>query len=256
MLHRAEGATHYNLRRYLPDSSLNNVVEQFWFVNWKLKATEVHTQKNLPDPNFHLILDNKKLKLIGPVSKTYSYKMQGTGEIIGVKFVLGALSTLLKLPISQYVDKELNFPQLADFDAESFMSKLAHSNNDEQTIDILQRYMAPFSVKPSQEQTKVRELVTLIKNDLTINKVEHLSEKMNLSVRTIQRYFQRHVGLSPKWLIRKYRLHQVIALLEQQSVNFLDLVESLGYTDQSHLIRDFKDIIGFTPIHYIRPQVQ
>ena len=241
----------YHLRRYYPSEQLSELVEQFWLVNWDLAGEKSHTQKNLPDPNFHLILDNRTIKLIGPVSKAYSYKMEGTGKIIGIKFELGALSGYLDSPLSHYVNKELDIQELTNFDVDTFLSEVDDLDCDEQIINTVQTYLAPFAISPSLELTRVRKLVNLIKTDLDITRVEHLSDRSNLAIRTIQRSFKDYVGLSPKWLIRKYRLHQALELLERQDVSFLDMVDWLGYTDQSHLIRDFKEIVGVTPSKYI-----
>lgn len=241
----------YHLRRYIPDIPLITLIEQFWLVNWNLSDKKPHTQKNLPDPNFHLIFDNQKIKLIGPIRKTYNYKMEGVGQIIGIKFQLGALSDHLTSPISHYVDKEIDAQQLVGFDVNECISTLDDSMSDKQIIELLEKHLAPLITIPSSDLIKVRELVNLIKNDTDITRVEQLSVKTKLSIRTIQRYFKHYLGLSPKWLIRKYRLHQALDLLEQQEVNFLDIVDYLGYTDQSHLIRDFKEIIGVTPKNYL-----
>ena len=116
ILHHRKSAEQYHLRRYFPDAHLSDLIEQFWLVDWDLRGKRAHTQQNLPDPNFHLILDNRQVKLIGPVSKAYSYKMEGKGRILGVKFSLGALSTHLELSPSNYVDKELDIQGVFDFD--------------------------------------------------------------------------------------------------------------------------------------------
>jgi len=178
--------------------------------------------------------------------------MEGVGKVIGIKFALGALSDFLESPLSMYVDKELDFQQLVNFDVDTLISKLDGLQDDEQIVEILQTYLTPFVITPSLELIRVRELVNRIKNDSDITRVEHLSKKTNLSIRTIQRCFKYYLGLNPKWLIRKYRLHQALELIEKEDVNFLDIVEWLGYTDQSHLIRDFREIIGITPNNYIQ----
>ena len=99
-------------------------------------------------------------------------------------------------------------------------------------------------------QQSVQKLVSLIKDEQSIVKVSQLSERAELSPRMIQRYFRKHIGLSAKWLIRKYRLHRVLERLDAGEVNILDVAMELEYTDQSHLIRDFKEIIGVTPNGY------
>ena len=54
------------------------------------------------------------------------------------------------------------------------------------------------------EQIKVKQLVQMIKTDSEIYTVADLSKQANMSIRTIQRLFNKYLGFSPKWLILKY----------------------------------------------------
>ncbi len=251
VLRHNKSAEHYHLRRYLPCAPLNTFIEQFWLVSWDLRGKPSHAQKNLPDANFHLVIDNQKIKLIGPVSKVYTYKMAAAGEVFGVKFELGALAGYLTTPLTNYVDKEVDLQQLADFDSNALISDLADTLSDKEIVEVLQKHISPLTVMPSAELLRIRKLVHLIKHNAKITKVEQLAEQADTSIRSIQRGFQYYLGLSPKWLIRKYRLHHALELLEQKEARILDIVAWLGYTDQSHLIRDFKEIIGETPNNYL-----
>lgn len=249
--HYKKSAQKYHLRRFLPDAPCNNIVDQFWLVNWHFSEHDSHTQQNLPDPNIHLVIENNQIKLIGPVSKSYTYKMTGSGRVIGVKFHLGVLSSWLGEPIANFVDKEICLKSRLTINLDKLAIKLTAIASDEELITVLFRYLKPFSKKPNADEMNVRQIIELTKHDDEINTVEDLATRSNLSVRTIQRYLKTYVGLSPKWIIRKYRLHQALAILEADEVNVLDVVERLGYTDQSHLIRDFKELIGKTPTNYL-----
>lgn len=77
-------------------------------VDWKLAESMTHTQQNLPDPNFYLVINDEGAQIIGPVSKVYAYEMRGEGRLIGAKFEIGALHELLGLPLVSYVDKEID----------------------------------------------------------------------------------------------------------------------------------------------------
>jgi AraC-like DNA-binding protein len=94
--------------------------------------------------------------------------------------------------------------------------------------------------------------LALIKETPSITKVEHLVELSDVPLRAFQRSFQNYLGMSPKWLIRKYRLHHALKALEDKTLTSADLVAMLDYTDQSHLIRDFKQFLGKTPSIYIK----
>lgn len=250
MLHQRQSAELYQLRRYFPDAALAGLIEQFWLVDWDLRDKAAHIQQNLPDPNFHLLISNGQLSMLGPVSKSYSYEMQGQGQIIGVKFALGALAERLNFKPADFIDKQLEVEQVFNMDTSRLLSELSVVNSDPQRVAILQSCFRPFAIRPSVQGARVRQLVSLIKQQSDITKVELLSEHSNLSVQAIQRCFRQYLGVTPKWLIRKYRLHHALQLLEQQSVEIADLVDALGYTDQSHLIRDFKEFLGVTPTAY------
>ncbi len=250
VLHHNQSAELYQLRRYFPDAALADLIEQFWLVDWDLRDKPAHIQQNLPDPNFHLVVSNGTVTVFGPVSKSYSYEMQGKGQIIGVKFALGALAERLNFKPADFIDKQLEIEQVFNMDTSRLLSELSAANSDQQRVAVLQSGFKAFAIAPSVQGARVRQLVSLIKQQSDITKVELLSERSNLSVQAIQRCFRQYLGVNPKWLIRKYRLHQALLLLEQQSVEIADLVEALGYTDQSHLIRDFKEFLGVTPTAY------
>lgn len=241
----------YDLRRYYPEPDLKDLVEQFWFVSWSLGTGNSHNQQNLPDPNFHLVFEKGSTKLIGPVSKVYNYTMEKTGQILGVKFKLGALLPLLNKPLSDYVDKEVDAKLCFKIELDALLAVIAQDPSDETLLEHFQHYLTPLSNPSSRTQIQVQQQVELIKNDASITKVEHLAERTNTSVRTLQRNFLKYVGLNPKWLIRKYRLHRALDELEQNLVSIVDLVERLDYVDQSHLIKDFKEIVGITPAQYL-----
>ena len=250
VLHRKVNEDYYHLRRYFPSDIFNGFIEQFWFVNWNLEEQKTHTQQNLPDPNFHLIISNEGVRLLGPVSKIYSYKMEGLGRIIGVKFETGALKELLPLPIKEYVNIDILAKEIFGSDLVNNFISLYENENDSEVISYIQDNFASFIQPISKSKATTQNLFTLIKNNENIHTVKQVASYANISSRSVQRYFLEYVGLSPKWLIRKYRLSRVLDELENNSVSVLDIVAQLEYVDQSHLIRDFKEVLGITPSRY------
>lgn len=65
--------------------------------------------------------------------------------------------------------------------------------------------------------------------------------------------FHDHVGVGPKWVIRRYRLHEVTELMAAGgSVRWAEVAAELGYADQAHLSRDFTRMFGEPPTSYAR----
>ena len=92
--------------------------------------------------------------------------------------------------------------------------------------------------------------------DPSITRVQQVSQKFHLAVRSLQRLFNQYVGVSPKWVIKRYRLHEAAEQLNTgRNVDWHKLVFDLGYFDQAHFIKDFMTIIGRTPAEYARHQL-
>jgi hypothetical protein len=75
-------------------------------------------------------------------------------------------------------------------------------------------------------------------------------EPQELSLRSIQRRFVQATGLT-QGSIRKIERARHATLLLQQGVSILDTVERAGYSDQAHMTRALKHLIGKTPAQII-----
>jgi AraC-like DNA-binding protein len=83
--------------------------------------------------------------------------------------------------------------------------------------------------------------------------VEHVARITGTGVRALQRLFGEYVGVSPKWVIARYRLHEAEARLSAgEDVDLAALALDLGYYDQAHFTRDFQAIVGRPPAAYAR----
>jgi len=92
-----------------------------------------------------------------------------------------------------------------------------------------------------------------IATDREITRVDQVVREFEISVRKLQRLFSEYVGVSPKWVIQRYRLHEAVERMAFASmIDWADMALDLGYADQAHLIRDFKKLVGQSPAEYAR----
>ena len=71
-----------------------------------------------------------------------------------------------------------------------------------------------------------------------------------LSARSMQRLFRRYLGVTPKWVLQRYRLHAAAERIAGGEGDLARLALDLGYFDQAHFIKDFKALVGRTPAGY------
>jgi AraC-like DNA-binding protein len=117
------------------------------------------------------------------------------------------------------------------------------------------RYVESFLRERLPAYDENINLIEMIINHISSNpdlmRVDDLVEELGLNKRTVQDMFHRYVGVSPKWVINRYRLQEATERLDQgDAVQFTHLAHELGYFDQAHFIKDFKAIIGKTPTEY------
>ena len=81
--------------------------------------------------------------------------------------------------------------------------------------------------------------------------VAALSEQLGIEERNLQRLFSNYVGVSPKWVIQRFRLQEAIWYLGQRgAVDLAMLSNQLGFFDQAHLTRNFTRLVGKSPMVY------
>lgn len=78
--------------------------------------------------------------------------------------------------------------------------------------------------------------------------IAEAADAAGVSRQHLARLFDVHVGLSPKRFARVTRFRRAIVL--GRSRRWPDVASTLGYADQSHLIAEFREFAGTTPVPF------
>jgi AraC-like DNA-binding protein len=79
-----------------------------------------------------------------------------------------------------------------------------------------------------------------------------VAAELGTSERTLQRALRHTIGLGPNDVARRIRLQEVVRRLNEPDPNMARISADLGYTDQAHLINEFRTVSGTTPGRYLR----
>jgi AraC-like DNA-binding protein len=131
------------------------------------------------------------------------------------------------------------------------MSSSAASDRREfgEILSIYLRWASQWAV--DREGELINRVVDLVEDDGGPRRVADLAAAMNMSTRALQRLCLHRTGLSPKWLIQRRRLQDAALSLREGRCSIADVAATLGYSDQAHLSREFKVVIGQTPSDYL-----
>lgn len=104
----------------------------------------------------------------------------------------------------------------------------------------------PFHVDKKLERFQFAEY--LIRSHSGRLPISELSEKMGMSISSLEEHFKEKVGLSPKLYSRIVRFNHCMDYIKgKNSKSWSEIVYEFDYFDQIHFIREFKKFYGYTP---------
>ncbi|KPC72864.1 hypothetical protein ADL26_13915, partial [Thermoactinomyces vulgaris] len=88
------------------------------------------------------------------------------------------------------------------------LNTIVMSRSDIEAIQVVSRFLAErVPEQPDQRYGRVLAVVRTMLEDRSITRVDQLASRFAMSPKTLQRLFQEYLGLGPKTLIQRYRLH-------------------------------------------------
>ena len=75
-----------------------------------------------------------------------------------------------------------------------------------------------------------------------------MASQVNVTRQHLARLFAQEVGVSPKRFAKIVRFRFALRLGSRKP--WADVAAALGYSDQSHLIADFREFSGTTPVPF------
>jgi AraC-like DNA-binding protein len=243
--------------RHHPSPDLERYVEHYWIVEWDLRGVAPQRGETLPHPSVHMIFERGgKSRIRGAARKKFSTLLENRGGVFAVKFTPAGFYPFVGVPVSGFSDKIVTLKDVFGRQGEVLDRAVLAEETDLSRISLVERFLLTHlrhRDEASENVPKVSEIVYDLAKDRGILKVQDLVERCGLSQRTLQRLFARYVGVSPKWVIQRYRLIEAAEeLATSESVSQAALALKLGYSDQAHFIRDFKAIVGISPAAYAR----
>jgi transcriptional regulator GlxA family with amidase domain len=103
----------------------------------------------------------------------------------------------------------------------------------------------------ASEMSSIRELQIWIAEHLDANwSIEHLAERMSMSVRHFERVFTREVGTTPSQYVLQTRVEAARRLLERRDRGLKEVAAIAGFSSVDLMRRAFVRLLGITPRRY------
>jgi len=247
----------FRLARYQPPPELAPFLDHFWLVAWDLRDKPAYTQRTLPYPCVNLVFDAGRTAVFGVVRGAFDYTLAGKGCALGLRFRPGAFRALLGRPVHTITDRVLPLPAVFAGVREDAVAGIERNvldaGDDAAMVGAAAAFLRTRLPAPDARVEALQAILAQASGDPLLTRVEWLAERAGMSVRALQQLFSDYVGVSPKWVIRRYRLHEAAdRLAGGEAIDMAQLAHSLGYYDQAHFTHDFQRLVGLPPQSYRR----
>jgi AraC-like DNA-binding protein len=242
------GAEGIHNERFTPGPELAPFIAHFWTVRWDLRERPSFLAETLPHPCVHLLFERGRAQVAGVSTRIFRRRLQGQARVFGVKFRPAAFHPFFKGPLSRIRDRVLSLSAVFGKQSDGLKHAILGEPDVLACVALAEAFLLERLPPMPAATAELRDLVERLATDQGITRVEQAAALAGIDVRTLQRRFDAAVGVSPKWVIQRYRLHEAAEQLSQPTVpDFASLALQLGYFDQPHFTRSFKATTGRAP---------
>ncbi len=236
---------------FLPDIKL----QAYIYCYWELKTTEI-----LKEPfNYKVVADgcidiffelnNPKENFVMGFCKKYTeFPLHNSFHYIGVRFLPTMFPQIFNIDAStlsnRFEDLNIVIPKTAIFISENFKpqqtSQQVKSLFDIYFLDLIAK------VKFNDDNRLYESINIILQNYGVLNIAKDLNT--GISQRQLRRLFEFYIGDTAKAFAKVVRFQNILrAKPSSQSLRQNKLFFDVGYYDQAHFIKEFKNFYGVTP---------
>jgi AraC-like DNA-binding protein len=256
--------------RYPLPPGLDDLMAFGWSVEWDLPPGRHHAQDVLPFPSVNVSVGDAppegpdpgpgpfavRAYVTGHTRTVTTRVLSGRGRTVALRSTIGGFGAWVD-DVAALEDRVLDLDDLVP--GATARALRMHALGPGEAVAGLSVLLAEaLGDRPPDRVRAAREVASWARRaeeDPSIHTVARLASDVGVSSRTLQRMFARSAGVSPAWVLRRFRLLEAIERVRDGGrVSWAEVAADLGYSDQAHLTRDFTATIGITPSAYAAGQ--
>lgn len=218
------------------------------------RAPAPGTPMAIPDGCIDILFDCNEsrpgAKICGTSIKAKPVSFQPGHRYFGVRFAPGVVPNFLDVSAKEVVGQELDLLDAAPMTQDIF-EQIVDQPEFARQADLFSRFYRGKSPRAASGATACA-LQAIRERNGNI-RIRDLEELTGCTTRTLQRQFHSDIGISPKAFCRIIRCQSAVYdINHRKQLAFSDLACDLGFSDQSHFLREFKQLVSTTPVDYQR----
>lgn len=199
----------------------------------------------------------------GASTRAFMIDSRPRGSVVGVHFRVGAALPFLGISPSEIVDGHVQLEDVWGAGGRNLREQLAEAHSPSERFRLVEAALLGRLRRARPGHPAVGAAVDALRAGRDASRaggnaarVGEVATAVGLSRRRFIEVFEREVGLTPKLFSRLQRFHRVKQRIAAQGGPpcWATFALASGYFDQSHMIRDFVEFSGMSPLGYLREQ--
>ena len=204
----------------------------------------------LPSAEFAKPLTWSRGIVHGPQWKYYLSGPKPVGSVAGVSFRPGGAGAVLGVPAAEIADCHVPIDALWGSRGVMLREKLLAADEPSSIFRILEIELTARLARPLLVHPAVAHALASHAPTGESSQIGAIQRHSGYSPRHFIALFRTSVGMTPKHFYRVRRFNSVLRRLAGNAESLADIAASIGYSDQSHLTREFRELAGITPTQY------
>jgi AraC-like DNA-binding protein len=261
-------------KTYSPPALLRSLIREFqvYHANWNVEADLppayitclANTEQNLyfyindpikVVPALHVERSVPPVVLTGPKYKPIGLLFGKDHLMIKVAFHPTGTYRLLGINMQHMVNRGLDATDFWGKHLTEILNQLRRESSYDSMIEIVSKIIEQRFEESCRPEEPIDRVAIQMLDPLNNYSLEHWAETACLSLRQFERNFISRVGISPKLFMRIVRFEHAMKI-KNVCVDkcWAEIASECGYTDSSHLLREFKEFAEFPPSRfYLQP---
>lgn len=237
-----------------PPAELDTLVEHVFTVDFR--GAEQRSWKILPDTCAHVIVklvdgacsDHRTVTVVGARTRAVTTDVSGRSWAVGVRLRPGALHGWVGTSATRLTDRSETAGAIWGSDGDRLEREVDGADDPEQAKERLIAFLRRTHIGATGLDWRAEAFARLSRRSGGRIGVREAAKGIGVSSRALRDVARDQLGLAPKRYTRIERLFR--ALEAPRDAPWSRVAARAGFSDQSHLIRDFQDLLGETPTEF------
>ncbi|HPN69531.1 MAG TPA: helix-turn-helix domain-containing protein [Saprospiraceae bacterium] len=242
---------HVSYSEVLPDIRLQNVIYCYWQLRTNKTLTEPFFYRVVADGCIDIFFERAKPEenyVMGFCKKFTEFPLSNSFNYVGVRFLPTMFTQLFKIDASDLSNRFEDLDLVAPTTSQFIRDHIAPAQSFEEVTDLFDSHFLEL-VNKSTFDYDIR-LYSALEIILQRSGVLDIEKDLNtgISQRQLRRLFEYYIGDTAKTFSKVVRFQNILrAKPSKQSLRQNKLFFDVGYYDQAHFIKEFKNFYGVSP---------